>query len=244
MNRRSNIFDYVIKNFWFENVKRDNHCDEEESEENRIFYYMEQFQRGNFEKKEEFVNYFLSSTEEKVFVIGMRLFMAVANHSDYRMLEEFLGQCEEWQLRVFLAYVYDGLSLHAIPYLLSLYEEWEDTGVENDIARCICGMLGQRYYEEENYNIKILGDMFLEFSQSHDLDGFDRDSARVRVNDFVNEAYVMAYDKILFIHGIGSGIVIIMMSQAAWQAGLKGILMNCRRMKKGDLNWKLHTEIK
>ena len=105
-----------------------------------------------------------------MFVIGMRLFMAVANHSDYRMLEEFLGQCEEWQLRVFLAYVYDGLSLHAIPYLLSLYEEWEDTGVENDIARCICGMLGQRYYEEENYNIKILGDMFLEFSQSHDLD--------------------------------------------------------------------------
>ena len=53
----------------------------------------------------------------------------------------------------------------------------------------------------------MLNDIFLDMLPKIDLHGFDRDSARVRVNDFVNEAYVMAYDKILFIHGIGSGIV-------------------------------------
>lgn len=50
-------------------------------------------------------------------------------------------------------------------------------------------------------------DIFLDRLPSIDLHGFDRDSARVKVNDFVDEAYMMGYDEVLFVHGIGSGIV-------------------------------------
>ena len=53
----------------------------------------------------------------------------------------------------------------------------------------------------------MLNDIFLDILPKIDLHGYDRDSARVSVNDFVDEAYFMNYDKIVIIHGIGSGIL-------------------------------------
>ena len=50
-------------------------------------------------------------------------------------------------------------------------------------------------------------DIFLDRLPSIDLHGIDRESARVMVNDFIDEAYMMGYDEVLFVHGIGSGIV-------------------------------------
>lgn len=50
-------------------------------------------------------------------------------------------------------------------------------------------------------------DIFLDRLPKIDLHGFDRESARVMVNDFVDEAYELGYLEILIIHGIGAGIV-------------------------------------
>ena len=50
-------------------------------------------------------------------------------------------------------------------------------------------------------------DIFLEGLPKIDLHGFDRESARVAVNDFVDEAILMGYSRILIVHGIGDGIV-------------------------------------
>ena len=52
-----------------------------------------------------------------------------------------------------------------------------------------------------------VNDIFLDMLPKIDLHGFDKESARVMVNDFVNEGIIMGYDKILIIHGIGTGIV-------------------------------------
>ena len=40
-----------------------------------------------------------------------------------------------------------------------------------------------------------------------DLHGVDRETARVLVNDFVNEQYKLKKEFIVIVHGIGSGIV-------------------------------------
>ena len=53
----------------------------------------------------------------------------------------------------------------------------------------------------------MLNDIFLDCLPKIDLHGYDRDSARVMVNDFINEAYFMKYEKVVIIHGIGSGIL-------------------------------------
>ena len=50
-------------------------------------------------------------------------------------------------------------------------------------------------------------DMFLNRYPSIDLHGFDRDSARVAVNDFVDENVFLKNEMIVIIHGIGTGIV-------------------------------------
>ena len=50
-------------------------------------------------------------------------------------------------------------------------------------------------------------DIFLDQLPKIDLHGFDRESARVLVNDFVDDSIALGYDKVVIVHGIGSGIV-------------------------------------
>lgn len=40
-----------------------------------------------------------------------------------------------------------------------------------------------------------------------DLHGFDRDTARVYINDFVNDNIKMKNEFIIIVHGVGSGII-------------------------------------
>ena len=50
-------------------------------------------------------------------------------------------------------------------------------------------------------------DIFLDYLPKIDLHGFDKESARVITNDFINEAIYLGYKEIIIIHGIGTGIV-------------------------------------
>lgn len=50
-------------------------------------------------------------------------------------------------------------------------------------------------------------DIFLDNLPKVDLHGFDKESARVITNDFINEAIYLGYKEIIIIHGIGTGIV-------------------------------------
>ena len=52
-----------------------------------------------------------------------------------------------------------------------------------------------------------MNDIFLERYPSIDLHGYDRDSARMMVNDFIDENIILGNEMIVIIHGIGSGIV-------------------------------------
>lgn len=49
--------------------------------------------------------------------------------------------------------------------------------------------------------------MFIDRHPSLDLHGFDRESARVAVNDFILDNVKMKNDVVVIIHGVGSGIV-------------------------------------
>ena len=50
-------------------------------------------------------------------------------------------------------------------------------------------------------------DIFLKNLPSIDLHGYDRESARVAVNDFINYNIVLKKTKILIIHGKGEGLI-------------------------------------
>ncbi len=40
-----------------------------------------------------------------------------------------------------------------------------------------------------------------------DLHGYDRDYARIVINDFINDQYIQKNQMVIIIHGIGSGIL-------------------------------------
>lgn len=40
-----------------------------------------------------------------------------------------------------------------------------------------------------------------------DLHGYDRDYARIQINEFINDSYKLKHQKILIIHGVGTGIL-------------------------------------
>ena len=40
-----------------------------------------------------------------------------------------------------------------------------------------------------------------------DLHGYDREYARIAINDFINDNYKMKNYKVIIVHGIGSGIL-------------------------------------
>ncbi len=50
-------------------------------------------------------------------------------------------------------------------------------------------------------------DIFLERYPKLDLHGYDRDSARVATNDFIEEHIILKDEYVLIIHGKGTGIV-------------------------------------
>jgi DNA-nicking Smr family endonuclease len=54
---------------------------------------------------------------------------------------------------------------------------------------------------------KIFEDIFIKNYPAIDLHGYDRDTARVAVNDFINENSKLKNNGIVIIHGIGSGII-------------------------------------
>ncbi len=49
--------------------------------------------------------------------------------------------------------------------------------------------------------------MFIERYPKLDLHGFDRDTARVAINDFINDNIKMSNKIIVIVHGVGTGII-------------------------------------
>lgn len=49
--------------------------------------------------------------------------------------------------------------------------------------------------------------IFVNSLPSVDLHGFDRDSARVKVNEFIHDNIVLKNEIVCIVHGIGSGIL-------------------------------------
>ena len=55
--------------------------------------------------------------------------------------------------------------------------------------------------------VNEMNDIFMMRYPQMDLHGYDRDSARMMVNDFIRDNYEMGIDTIIIIHGKGLGIL-------------------------------------
>lgn len=76
--------------------------------------------------------------------------------------------------------------------------------------------------------MKPFEDIFLKQLPTIDLHGLDRDTARVYVNDFVDENMRLGKKEIVIVHGIGEGI-------------LKKQVHETLKQNKYVVSYKLHT---
>ena len=49
--------------------------------------------------------------------------------------------------------------------------------------------------------------IFIDSLPSLDLHGFDSDYARIKINDFINDNYIMKNRNVVIVHGVGSGVI-------------------------------------
>lgn len=49
--------------------------------------------------------------------------------------------------------------------------------------------------------------IFIDSLPTLDLHGFDRDYAKIKINEFINDNYIMGKTNVVIVHGIGSGLV-------------------------------------
>ena len=49
--------------------------------------------------------------------------------------------------------------------------------------------------------------LFIDQFPTLDLHGYDRDYARVKINEFISDNYIMGNEFITIVHGVGSGIL-------------------------------------
>ncbi len=49
--------------------------------------------------------------------------------------------------------------------------------------------------------------VFIDSLPTIDLHGFDSDYARIKINEFIKDNYIMGNKNVVIVHGIGSGIV-------------------------------------
>ena len=55
--------------------------------------------------------------------------------------------------------------------------------------------------------MKLSEIIFIDQFRSLDIHGFDRDYARIKINEFIQDNFVMKNEFIVIVHGVGSGIL-------------------------------------
>ena len=55
--------------------------------------------------------------------------------------------------------------------------------------------------------MELIDTVYISNLPSLDLHGFDRDSARVAINEFINDNIKKKNKKIVIVHGVGEGII-------------------------------------
>ena len=55
--------------------------------------------------------------------------------------------------------------------------------------------------------MKLSDVIFIDQFPSLDLHGYDRDYARIKINEFIEDNYIMRNEFVVIVHGVGSGVL-------------------------------------
>lgn len=159
MNNSGNL----MRGIWFGNypepemnlhIKQD--INTASNERNKILAINEALKFGDFSVKPFLFELLNTSKDENVLNLCVRLFTSTASHQDLIDSNNlrFLSWATDNTIQTFVSCSRGTLSIHIIPYLFTLLEEWDDTDVCISIRDALDGFMD--FYDEigENAGIK------------------------------------------------------------------------------------------
>jgi len=140
-----------------------------------LFNLIELYKLGDFTQKPLLIQLMNQTKDETVLNLCIRVFLAVATHDEIRDSNNFrfLSEGTEETINTFGSAAITSLSLHVIPYLLVLLEEWDEISDTDLIIKDTIGFFLN--FEEQNGEEKTvdeIGDFYYKYCYEHDMESY------------------------------------------------------------------------
>ncbi|ANY65225.1 hypothetical protein BBD42_01065 [Paenibacillus sp. BIHB 4019] len=146
-----------------------------DTESKVLIFLIEMFKLGDFTQKPLLVQLMNQTNDEAVLNLCIRVYFSICTHDDLNDSNSmlFLENASADTIRTFASAATTSLSLDAIPYLLSLLEEWYDI---NDIAVVLRDSIDFFInYEEdlgEEATVDDIGEYYLNYTQQYEVEKY------------------------------------------------------------------------
>ena len=134
----------------------------------------ELFKLGDFSAKDMFIQRMNTTKNESMMNVYIRLFCLVASHQDLMKVENlaFLSDLSEQNADTFASSAVHTLSYEAVPYLLAMLDEWENTNVEDTIRNSLDIFLNYSDELDEDAAVDEIGQLYLDLMMKVDADQY------------------------------------------------------------------------
>ena len=143
------------------------------NEKECILLIAEILKKGDFTVKNLLIDLMNQSQDEVVLNLCIRLFCSVCTNADLRKIDNFhfLINASEFTVFTFVMGAVGTMSYEVIPYLLTLWKEWEDTETEVEFAiqDALDNFLNYRSILSNDATIEEVGNLYLDVVEDKNL---------------------------------------------------------------------------
>jgi Immunity protein 47 len=136
---------------------------------------IELYKTGDFTQKPLLIQLMNQTKDEAVLNLCIRVFLAVATHDDIKDSNNlrFLSKSSEETIDTFASAAITSLSLDIVPYLLALFEEWDEISETVLIIKdSIDFFLNFEEQIDNEVTVEQLGDLYFKYCEENDTKSY------------------------------------------------------------------------
>ena len=139
-----------------------------------ILLIVEIMKKGDFSVKNLLIDLMNQTEDEAVLNLCIRLFCSVCTNDDLKDVNNFyfLDSVSEFGAFTFVTGAIETMSYQVVPYLLTLWKEWEDSNSDLEIAiqDALDSFLKYRSVLSGNATLKEVGNLYIDIVKTKNLD--------------------------------------------------------------------------
>lgn len=144
-----------------------------DNERDCILLITEIMKKGDFSVKNLLIDLMNQTEDEAVLNLCIRLFCSVCTHDDLKEVKNFrfLDSVSEFGTFTFVTGAVETMSYQVIPYILTLWQEWEDSDsdLEMAIKDALDTFLDYRLILSEDARLEEVGNLYIDLAKAKNL---------------------------------------------------------------------------